>query len=188
MTWPSGSTGSHPAPRCSHLLHPHLGEQTQPVHPSNYAVHHVYPAGASCWYKLPCRTDHFQQLQSDWALHRHICIRETFVYQQNLSLKPTAQLQTQKPHFGILKLNIHPCKPQVSEANGCLQQKREMSGPRDENEMSVLTYFKSSIPIKKSRRLCEGNKGPTSTHRRVSRWTYGSSKPALAKESQANKE
>lgn len=66
-----------PCPGCSHLLHPHLGEQTQPVHPSDYVVHHAYPVGASsCWYKLPCRTDHFQQLKSDWALHRHLRIQK----------------------------------------------------------------------------------------------------------------
>lgn len=48
--------------------------------------------------------------------------------------------------------------PKLPKARGYLQQKREMSGPQDANEMGVLTYSKHLIPMRTCQRLCEGNK------------------------------
>lgn len=130
MAWSGSSTGSHPAPGCIQLLHPHLGEQTQPIYPPDCAAPMFIllgapPVGAGhppeqTAFSSSKGTGPFTGTSVFKNTYFHLemlreKIYEIFVYQQNLPLKnlPTGQVQTQKPHFAVLILNIHSCKPNV---------------------------------------------------------------------------
>ena len=67
-------------------------------------------------------------------------------------------MQSQKASFFSSEAEDSSCMPKLPKARGYLQQKREMSGPQDANEMGVLTYSKHLIPMRTCQRLCEGNK------------------------------